>query len=97
MYNLDKKQRIILGVIAVIIICLICYYLYAKDEDKNTEFENNLEIENNSKDNENVKETLEDEHILVHISGNKEGVVELKMDSRISDAIEMARRIKRRC
>ena len=99
MYNLDKKQRIILGVIAVIIICLICYYLYAKDEDKNAEFENNLEIENNSKDNENAKETLEDEHILVHVSGavNKEGVFELKMDSRISDAIEMARRIKGRC
>ena len=100
MYNLDKKQRIILGVIAVIIICLICYYLYAKDEEKNAGFENNLEIENNiSKDNENIESTEKDGCILVHVSGavNKEGVFELKMDSRISDAIEAARRIERRC
>ena len=87
MYNLNKKQRIIIGVIAIIIIGYICYYVYAKDENKNTEFENNLEIENPKDENNEI-----DENIIVHISGavNKEGVIQLKMNSRISDAIEMA-------
>ena len=87
MYNLNKKKRIIIGVIAIIIIGYICYYVYAKDENKNTEFENNLEIENPKDENNEI-----DENIIVHISGavNKEGVIQLKMNSRISDAIEMA-------
>ncbi len=101
MYNLDKKKRIIVGVIAVIIICLACYYVYAKDEEKNTEIENNLEVENFTDKNNQSEDSSEreEEYILVHVSGavNKEGVVKLKMDSRMSDAIEAARWIKGRC
>ncbi len=99
MYNLSNKQRIIIGVIAIIIIGSACYYIYAKDESKNAEFEN-LEIENNLKiENISSEDNEIDEYILVHVSGavNKEGVVKLKMNSRISDAIEMARWIKRKC
>ena len=93
MYNLDKKQKIILSIIIAIIIGFIFYYVYAKDKTENTNFSNELEIENVTDANE-TKEQYNDEFIVVHISGavNKEGVIELKTDSRISDAIEKARR-----
>ena len=62
----------------------------------------NNELEIDEKTTENINDTEEhysDERILVHISGavNKEGIVELKINSRISDAIDKARRITRRC
>lgn len=90
MYNLDKKQKIILGILVAIVIGSICYYVYAKEDNSNIQ----LEVENGIK-TEKQSETQEeysDDRILVHVSGavNKEGVVELKVDSRISDAIEKA-------
>ncbi len=93
MYNFSKKQRIILGIISVIIVGFICYYVYARDENENTQIENNLEIENTEEEEE-----FSDEFILVHVSGavKNEGIIELKNNSRISDAIDKARRIKRR-
>ena len=95
MYNLDKKQKIIAGIIIAIIAGFICYYVYARDENADTqiELENNLEIQS-----EEEQEVYSDDRILVHVSGavHKEGVVELKPDARISDAIEKARRSNRR-
>ena len=87
--NFDKKQKILIGVIIIIIIGFLCYYVYARDEKESIETVNNLEIENENSD----------EFILVHVSGavNKEGIVELKTNSRIADAIDKVRRIKRRC
>ena len=95
MYNFDKKQKIIIGIIVVVIVGFIFYYVYAKDMGNNTLIENNLEIEN-TETNE-VEEYYSDEFILVHVSGavNKEGIVELKINSRISDAIDKARGLKR--
>ena len=97
MSNLDKKQKIVLGIVVAIIVGFICYYVYARDENKNTQIENNLEVEDTKEENE--EEQYSDTFILVHVSGavNKEGVVELKANSRISDAIDKARRIKRGC
>ena len=94
MYNLEKKQKIVLSAIAIIIIGSICYYIYAKEEKENTQIINNLEIQST----EEQKEDKEN-HIIVHVSGavKKEGVVELEENSRIADAIEKARRNKRWC
>lgn len=90
MYHIDKKQKIILGILLAIVAGFICYYVYAKEEDNSTQidWENNAEIEEPTEE----KEKYSDTRILVHVSGavNKEGLVELKADSRISDAIEKA-------
>lgn len=94
MYNLDKKQKIILGILATIVIGAICYYVYAKDNDILNEAQNeNLEIEETTKeDSEEIAEEYSDTMIIVHITGavNKEGIVELKVNSRIADAIDKA-------
>lgn len=93
MNNFNQKQKIILGILTTIILGGICYYVYGKEDNSTQlEIENNLEIQN-----EEAQEEYSDTLILVHVSGavNKEGVIELKANSRISDAIEKARRIQR--
>lgn len=96
MYNFSQKQKIILGILTAAVAGFICYYVYAKEDNQSTqiELENNLKIQE-----ETEEEEYSDDIILVHVSGavNEEGVVELKVDSRISDAIDKARRSKRRC
>lgn len=96
MYQFDKKQKIILGILTVIVIGFICYYVYAKGDNADIqELDDSLQVQNE----ETKEEKYSDDIILVHVSGavNQEGVVELKVNSRISDAIEKARRSKRRC
>lgn len=89
MYNFNKRQKIILGIIIAIIVGFICYYVYAREEENGTtiELENDIETQEETR-----KEEYSDDRILVHISGavNKEGIVELKVNSRISDAIDQA-------
>jgi len=92
MYQFNKKQKIILGVITAIIAGFICYYVYAKEDNtmSNQELENNIE----TKEEEAEKEgRYSDEVIFVHVSGAvvKEGVVELKVNSRMEEAIAKAR------
>lgn len=97
MYNFNKKQKILLGILTAMVAGFICYYVYARDNhNTQLELENKLEI---PKEETEEQEEYSDDRILVHISGavKKEGVIELKVDSRISDAIEKARRSKRRC
>lgn len=91
MYNLKQKQKIILGIIIAIIIGCVCYYVYAQEDSTTENLQNNLEIQE-----ETTKEEFSDETILVHVSGavKKEGVIELKINSRISDAIEKAEGIR---
>lgn len=94
MYNFNKKQKIILGILIAIVAGFICYYVYAKEDDNTPiNLENNIETEENEIEK---KEAYSDDIILVHISGavNKEGVIELKINSRISDAIDKAGGIK---
>jgi len=93
MYHFNKKQKIILGIIITVIVGFICYYVYA-GEDSQIQVENNLEIQKE----ESIEETYREDTIFVHISGavKKEGLIELKAESRISDAIDKARRIKGR-
>ncbi len=98
MYQFNKKQKIILGVITAIIAGFICYYVYAKEDNTmfNQELENNIETK---EDFQKEREDFSDEVIFVHVSGAvvKEGVVELKVNSRIEEAIAKARRSKRGC
>ena len=94
MYNFNKKQKILLGILTAIVTGFICYYVYAKGDNDTSD--NSLELQNVTTEE---KENFSDDIILVHVSGavEKEGVVELKVNSRISDAIDKAGRIKRRC
>lgn len=91
MYNFNKKQKIILGILVAIVAGFICYYVYAKEEDDYTQLSLEDKIETEEEQIEN-QEDYSDDTILVHVSGavNKEGVVELKINSRISDAIDKA-------
>ena len=90
MYNFSKKQKIIIVMIALICIIAFLYYIYTKDKSTFISSEE-LEVENTTEEEtEEVEE--ESQKIIVHVSGavNKEGIVELDADSRISDAIDKA-------
>ena len=103
MQNLNKKQKIILSILASIIIISIGYYVYSKDEKyEELEIDENIQISNGNNNTNINNEQLENqeeenkETIVVHVSGavNKEGIVELEADSRIADAIEKAGGLK---
>ena len=89
MYNFNKKQKIVLGILVAIVAGFICYYVYAKEDNASTQIdiENTIETQ---EDEEN--KSYSDDMIFVHMSGavNKEGLIELKADSRIADAIDKA-------
>lgn len=96
MNSFQKRQKIILGVLTGIVAVGICYYVYAKEgSDEIESFENTIAVESSGTEE---KEEYSDEVILVHVSGAvmKEGVVELKVNARVSDAIEKARWSERR-
>ena len=97
MYNFNKKQKIVLVILAIAVILGICYYVYAKDGDFSSMEE--LQVEESLQENsEEAKETNKEneENIVVHISGavEQEGIVELKVNSRVADAIEKAGGLK---
>lgn len=99
MSNLNKNQKIIISIVASVIIASICYYVYAKDKNFLDLQSQELEIEQNqtnSTENNITEERSSGNNIIVHISGavNKEGIVELKENSRIADAIEEAEGLK---
>ena len=83
---LNKKQKIIIGLIGSVMFIFIGYYILNKtDNMEYLEFE---EIENS---HEEIKETQE-ESIIVHITGEveNEGIIKVEKDSRIADVIEEA-------
>lgn len=85
----EKKQKIILGIVIAIVVGLIGYYVYGKEEQKTIQGEEeSLWEPTETKEEEDNR----DDKILVHISGavQKEGIIELKRNSRIADAIEKA-------
>lgn len=90
MTRFNKKQKIIIGIVIVIVAIVAIYYSY-KQENNFLEETENLEIENQAKEGaEESEETTEKEKIIVHISGavQNEGIVELESGSRVADAIE---------
>lgn len=92
MYKISKKYKIVISIIIVILIFFISYYIYSKDEDSKIILQENNIIEENSKENSQN----DNSNIIVHISGSvvNEGIVELKVNSRVSDAIQKAGGLK---
>lgn len=94
MEMLNQKQKIIviIGIVAVILIIGYYYINSTKEVYEHKEIQNL--IEDNEGEIEEEKEEIgkEEKTILVHITGavEKSGVVELKENSRINDAIEVA-------
>lgn len=94
MIELSKNEKIIICIILLIIISIIGYYIYKKinnnesyiEEDDSYIAENFIEIENETNINKS------EDNIIIHIAGcvENEGVYEIKKDSRISDAVEIA-------
>lgn len=98
MYNFSKKQKIIIGIILCIIGVAILFYIYTKNNTVIISAEETIE-ENQIQENnieEEIKKDEEGAKIIVHVSGavNKEGIVELEENSRISDAIDKAEGLK---
>ncbi len=94
MRYLNKRDKIIFFIILGVIIIGIYYYINTKDKNILTAQEENLEVQENKV--ESVENENNEEKIKVHVSGavNKEGVVELEINSRIADAIDKAGGIK---
>ena len=101
MNNFNKKQKITLIMICIIIMIFGIYYIYGKDKDYEI-FDNEQNIilpsdeentDNESKytDTKNIEENSE-EKIVVHITGSvkNQGIVELKIPARIKDAVDAA-------
>ena len=94
MIELSKNEKIVICIILLIIISIIGYYIYKKinnnesyiEEDDSYIAENFIEIENETNINKS------EDNIIIHIAGcvENEGVYEIKKDSRISDAVEIA-------
>lgn len=103
MKNFNKKQKIILIVICIILLGAILYYVYGKETpsiNKNEilPYENITDddmSEEKNVQNEKIDEAKID-NIIIYITGGvkKEGVYELPDGSRISDAIEQAEGLK---
>ena len=89
---LSKKQKIFLGVLAIIMSIFIGYYIIKKTENYSYEeleiIEENTVIKNSEKINK--EETTEE--IIVHITGEveNEGIIKIKKDARIADVIDEA-------
>ena len=96
-YEFNKKQKIIMAIIGSMIIIAFLYYIYTKEDDMVISTEENI-IENTVGNLEENEETTKEntDKIIVHVSGavNKEGIVELEENSRISDAINKAEGLK---
>ena len=87
---LNKKQKIIIAVVAIIAIIFIGYCIINKAGKLEYVY---LETEETYEEEENkIEETKKEEYIIVHITGavEKQGIVEVKKDARISDVIKKA-------
>lgn len=97
MRDLDKKQKIVVIAILVIIAGAILYYVYGKDEaqykNEILPYEENVIEETIEKNKKSETSDLEKEdEIIIYITGevNKEGVYSLPEGARIADAIDQA-------
>lgn len=89
MIKINKKTLII--IITIIATALIiAYMLFTKNNDET--ITNLEEIETNENDTQNNQKETNENKIIIHITGaiKKEGIYELKENSRIADAIEAA-------
>lgn len=100
--DFNKKNKILLIVIVAIVAIISYYFIFDRKEEWLNNQEQNLEIKEEIKTNDqiennsNERQLEKNENIIVHVSGavNKEGIVELKNNSRIIDAIDKAGGLK---
>lgn len=100
--NFNKKNKILLIVIVAIVAISSYYFIFDRKEEWLNNQEQNLEIKEEIKTNDQIENNSNEhqleknENIIVHVSGavNKEGIVELKNNSRIIDAIDKAGGLK---
>ena len=93
MLKISKNQVVIL-IIILMLIGGVVYYLYNNNSEDDMDFlylEENIVEEENLQNNQ-IQETMEEAEIVVHITGQvvNNGIVKLKENSRIIDAIEAA-------
>lgn len=90
MISLSKNQILIMGIVGIIIISVIGYYIYTITNKNN--YEELETISQNTNITENNKEDIETEEeiIIVHIAGQVKnpGIVKIKDGARIADIIE---------
>lgn len=100
--DFNKKNKIILIVIVAIVAIISYYFIFDRKEEWLNNQEQNLEIKEEIKTNDQIENNSNEQqlekngNIIVHVSGavNKEGIVELKNNSRIIDAIDKAGGLK---
>ena len=100
--DFNKKNKILLIVIVAIVAIISYYFIFDRKEEWLNNQEQNLKIKEEIKTNDqiennsNEQQLEKNENIIVHVSGavNKEGIVELKNNSRIIDAIDKAGGLK---
>lgn len=88
-FNL-KDNKIIVVVCIIIIIIFFCVFFYTRSNLKSEYNEvNNYDILQNET---NIEENEDDTKIFVHVTGavKNEGIVEIKEEGRIADAVEAA-------
>lgn len=88
MNNLNKLQKNTIIIAVILVITIIGYYVYGRENTKEDIIEDEEIL---VKKDENLEEVTE-EKIIVHITGavHNEGIVTLNENSRISDAIDAA-------
>ena len=89
MENLTKNQKIIIFIIIIIISIGMLYFIYSKNQIKETtSIEDEILISNSTEKEESEKQ----EQVIIHITGSVKnpGIVKRKEGSRIEDAIEAA-------
>ena len=94
MLKINKKQMIILLIITIFV-GFIIYYFYINYNEDNSDFlylEENIEEINVENNEIKVEENIVINEIVIHITGQvvNSGIVKLKENSRIIDAIEAA-------
>ena len=82
MINFSKEQKIIIGLIGIIIISIIIYYMTQKIGNDEIVIDNT----------ESIEEEEIEEKIAIHMTGcvKNPGIIELKEGERIDDAIQLA-------
>lgn len=98
MKSFNKKNKIIITIITILLLFVGVYFVYSKSDDSEiVYFDNGIENENKENNNKEEKTKIEEHNkIIIHISGSvaNEGILELDENSRISDAIEKAGGLK---
>lgn len=92
MNNLNKTQRNIIIIAIVLAVGIIGYYVYGRDTtNKEISISDDILV-NEENDTEDEQKGI----IIVHITGavNQEGIVTLKENSRVADAVEAAGGLK---